>query len=240
MKEKTKWKRNCPECRVDILYSYKCSYVRGMKKNNVCRSCSQTGKKQSIDTIEKRASKLRGRKRPEHSKLMMGCGNPMYGKAGSWSGKKNLLQSIRMSGDNNPSKRQDVRDKISDFHKGKPKSKSHKQNISENHADFIGENHPKIKKIMNDEGISYIEYRDRKTDMEKYKQEVMYITEKQPLHLLENYNKRGHFSYHLDHIYPISKGFENNILPEVIGDISNLQMLWWKDNLKKSNKVING
>lgn len=190
MKEKTKFKRNCPECGVDISYSYKCTYVKAIKKNNVCRSCSQIGKKQSIETIEKRASKLRGRKRPEHSKRMLGSKNPMYGKPGSWSGKKNPQQSIRMSGDNNPSKRQDVRDKISEVLTGRVLSGDHKQKISENHADFIGENHPRIKKIIRDEGISYDEYRDRKTDMEKYKQEVTYITEKQPLHLLENYNKR--------------------------------------------------
>ena len=39
---------------------------------------------------------------------------------------------------------------------------------------------------------------------------------------------------HLDHIVPISYGFENNINPHLIASTDNLQIIPAKDNLKKS------
>ncbi len=46
--------------------------------------------------------------------------------------------------------------------------------------------------------------------------------------------KGGH---QLDHVYPILEGFKNQIPPELIADVSNLQLLSWEDNLSKSNKI---
>lgn len=43
-------------------------------------------------------------------------------------------------------------------------------------------------------------------------------------------------AYQLDHIIPVRFGFDNGIPPEVIADVSNLQMLPWKDNLLKGAK----
>ena len=77
--------------------------------------------------------------------------------------------------------------------------------------------------IENIHGISYKEYEKKLSQKEKYYKEVKRITENQPLHLLENYDKRGRSEkqgYHLDHIIPISYGFINNISPEIIGDIN--------------------
>lgn len=42
--------------------------------------------------------------------------------------------------------------------------------------------------------------------------------------------------YQLDHIMPIHYGFLNNIPVHVVADISNLQMLPWRDNLSKGCK----
>lgn len=39
--------------------------------------------------------------------------------------------------------------------------------------------------------------------------------------------------YNIDHIYSIFDGFNNNINPKIIGSIINLQIILWKDNLKK-------
>lgn len=41
-------------------------------------------------------------------------------------------------------------------------------------------------------------------------------------------------AYHLDHKVPIKYGFANNISPEVIARKENLQILPWKENVKKS------
>jgi len=52
-----------------------------------------------------------------------------------------------------------------------------------------------------------------------------------PNNLLRKRNK-----YHLDHIYSIYDGFENNVLPEIISSPINLQMLPESDNVRKSKR----
>lgn len=76
------------------------------------------------------------------------------------------------------------------------------------------------------------------TDRDIYYKKVRKITEEQPLHLLENNEKRGRVDYHVDHIIPISYGFANNLPPELIGNILNLQMLYYKENIKKGNSHV--
>lgn len=91
-------------------------------------------------------------------------------------------------------------------------------------------------------GISYEEYEKSLTEREKYYKMVRRITEAQPLHLLENYEKRGHYGdnkacFHLDHIIPIAYGFQHDIPPEIIGDISNLRFIPWRENIVKGCKL---
>lgn len=50
---------------------------------------------------------------------------------------------------------------------------------------------------------------------------------------------RGHNTFHLDHKVPIYYGFKNSIPPEVIADIINLELLPYKENLKKGCNQIN-
>ena len=40
-------------------------------------------------------------------------------------------------------------------------------------------------------------------------------------------------AFELDHIISKKYGFDNKISPEIIGDISNLQFIHWKDNSTK-------
>jgi transposase len=44
----------------------------------------------------------------------------------------------------------------------------------------------------------------------------------------------GRTAYHLDHIFSMSAGFRENIPPYIIGHYSNLQMLPYNENIKKS------
>ena len=44
-------------------------------------------------------------------------------------------------------------------------------------------------------------------------------------------------AYHVDHIYPIMLGFKNNINPEIIAHISNLQCISGLDNITKGNNI---
>ena len=69
-----------------------------------------------------------------------------------------------------------------------------------------------------------------------YNLRVRILTEQQPIHLLENFEKRGWNNYHLDHIVSIHKAYKLGWTAEQCADISNLQMLPYKDNLKKGSK----
>jgi hypothetical protein len=89
-------------------------------------------------------------------------------------------------------------------------------------------------------GVSYDIYEERLKDREKYYNKVRRITSQQPLHLLENFEKRAHISnnneaYHLDHIIPICYGWINGIPEEIIADICNLRFIPAIDNIIKSS-----
>jgi len=77
-----------------------------------------------------------------------------------------------------------------------------------------------------------------KTQYSKYRAEVYRHTNENDLTILENYHKRGKHNYHLDHIFPIAKGFLYGIPPHMIGDTKNLQMLPAKENKEKTDKII--
>lgn len=88
--------------------------------------------------------------------------------------------------------------------------------------------------------MTYDDFIDRKSKFLYYKQRVDDVTKRQPLHLLEHFEKRGPTgksgAYHIDHIISIRYGFHAGIDPEVIGDIKNLRFIPWRQNLIKSSK----
>ena len=71
----------------------------------------------------------------------------------------------------------------------------------------------------------------------KYRWEVDRLTRKQPIHTLENVDKRGKAgidgAYHLDHIKSVWYGYNKNIPACEIADITNLQFIPWMENQKK-------
>ena len=81
---------------------------------------------------------------------------------------------------------------------------------------------------------------DEKERFKIYRKRVKYETEINDLTLLSNHEKRDKHTeneeaYHLDHIYSVAHGFENNIPPYIIGNIKNLQFIHWKENLSKNS-----
>jgi hypothetical protein len=88
--------------------------------------------------------------------------------------------------------------------------------------------------------INYDEYLKIIDVYYKYELMVLKITRQQPINTLSNYNKRGNSgvdgAYHLDHKFSIIEGFKNNINPEIIGNIKNLEFIPWKENLNKRAK----
>lgn len=85
-------------------------------------------------------------------------------------------------------------------------------------------------------------YRDPKEigEYSSYSALVRKLSEKEPLHLLENYDKpRGICgtpgAYQLDHIIPIKYGYDNSIDPKVIASINNLRFIPWEENREKGS-----
>lgn len=71
-----------------------------------------------------------------------------------------------------------------------------------------------------------------------YKAEVWRITEEQPLHLLDNFDKRGFTEWHVDHILSVCEGFHLGLPADTVGHISNLRMLHWRDNIAKNTRRV--
>ncbi len=70
----------------------------------------------------------------------------------------------------------------------------------------------------------------------EYEKKVRELTEIQPLSLLSNYEKRAFKGFHVDHIVSISEAFKLGWPPDRCANISNLQMLPYKDNMVKGCK----
>jgi len=70
-----------------------------------------------------------------------------------------------------------------------------------------------------------------------YRRKVWRHTNQQPIETLPNYDLRGHArdktAYSLDHRFSCHEGFKNNIPPEIIGNIANLEYI---PNTKNSSK----
>lgn len=77
-------------------------------------------------------------------------------------------------------------------------------------------------------------------DYRDYYRLVQLVTAKQPLHLLDNFEKRGVIgkdddAHHVDHIVSIYDGFMNDVPAEIIGNICNLQCIPGYVNITKRN-----
>lgn len=88
--------------------------------------------------------------------------------------------------------------------------------------------------------MNYDDYLNIIDEYYKYELKVLKITRQQPIKMLPNYEKRGNSgvdgAYHLDHKYSIIEGFKNNVKPELIGNIKNLEFIPWEKNLNKRTK----
>lgn len=109
----------------------------------------------------------------------------------------------------------------------------------------IGNKHGKANKgksLIKMQGENHPRWNTNKTNQKLYYSKVSSATRinKRLLKGDPNYNNIGlcgvDGAYQLDHIIPIKYGFDNNILPSIIADVSNLQIIPWKENRNKSSK----
>jgi hypothetical protein len=77
---------------------------------------------------------------------------------------------------------------------------------------------------------------EERDDFYRYKIVVSTLTERLRKKLTQGYctglaGKPG--AYHIDHVYSTCDGFKNGISPLVIGNIANLKMIPWEENIEK-------
>jgi len=75
------------------------------------------------------------------------------------------------------------------------------------------------------------------TPYKRYKQLVLKLTNHTDISNLDNFCNRGKHEYHLDHIFPISKGFIYKIPADLIANIDNLRFIPATENISKNNKI---
>jgi hypothetical protein len=95
-----------------------------------------------------------------------------------------------------------------------------------------------LKTKMKNGFIKQIGHKYVDPDYREYVNLVTRLTRRQDLNIIKNINKREKTKFDLDHIFPISKGYEYGIPAELIADIENLQIIDSKINISKSNKLI--
>jgi hypothetical protein len=73
----------------------------------------------------------------------------------------------------------------------------------------------------------------------RYKTVVLYLTEKYRKSITSGYTTGlagKENAWHIDHKFSILKGYQQKISPFVIGHVTNLQMISWKENISKHSK----
>lgn len=220
----TQWYRECPKCKKIKYYSSKRNYTRAVETNTNCPACHSGPEKETIQKIiqtlktkrypNRKSNSQRGKDLP-FKRNCPNC-NKELGYASEFSiNRANKLNSVCNSCSSTLYK------------------KSWAYVIKEEHV-----------KKMAAKKAGYSTYEDYMKDLDnrkRYYQMVRKITRQQDITVLENYDKlRGlcgvEGAYQLDHIIPVSVGYEQNIPAEQIGEIANLQIIPWKENLLKSNK----
>lgn len=257
-----KFVRQCPNCNREITYKHEVSQIIAGKEARQCKNCASSSRIRTEEWNRKIGLGNMGKVRTRETKDKIsnaGLGRIPWNKGlsktndirlqnlsdklkGYNKGKtfdqihgKEMAVVIRekISKSNTGLKRSDeIKKRFSEIQRiaqsGKKLTEQHKENISRGLFNTLSA----------DKYNSYKEWKLSFTDRDIYYKKVRKITEEQPLHLLENNEKRGRVDYHVDHIIPISYGFANNLPPELIGNILNLQMLYYKENIKKGNSHV--
>lgn len=125
----------------------------------------------------------------------------------------------------------------------KGKSEWRKQKFKQTCIDRYGASAPAgNRSIMNKIHSTKVSLGLFKTDEErsaysKYAGLVHGLTQKQPLHLLENFDKRARSgvpgAYQVDHEFSVFDGFKMGVSPEIVANFVNLRMIPALENRKK-------
>jgi hypothetical protein len=148
-----------------------------------------------------------------------------YGDENYNNRKKSSQTCLELYGSKSPLESREILDKI--------KETNLKRYGFENHSSNA-EQQKKLSEAKT--GMKYEDYVSQLPEFENYKRLVTKVTNQQPIHLLENFNKnrgKSESDYQLDHMFSKREGFLQNIDPEIIGNICNLKFIPARENISK-------
>ena len=224
---KSELKRTCPKCSSEITYTDRSNWLRASKRNSKCNKCTVRTTPESAKKISealtgiKRSPRQSNNKKPDQEKFFRNC--PKCSKQMGYVKKYNLDRANRNNALCNGCS-----------------TVVHKKSWN-----YVIKNSARKQMAATKAGYptweAYMADLDKK---KKYQRKVRSLTRKQDISGLPNYDKlRGLHgtpgAYQVDHIISVREGFEKNIPPATIADITNLQIIPWKDNLTKSFSVLN-
>lgn len=226
-----KWERNCPKCNKILLHKCKSSARQCYRQNRVCANCGSWNKgltKETNTTLN-----ALGKAHSEWLKTFRKT-NPPWNK-GLTKESNNII--YKNSIDHLGYKHSDIsKNKISLRSKDLWNDPVYRKKIISKVTEIKRNPEHILQWRLKMEQNGWFTPLQLKTEFERYKREVWNVTRKQALINLHDYNKRGRKNYHLDHKYSVTQGFLNNIPPEIIGNIINLEMLDHKKNITKNSK----
>jgi len=202
------------------------------KKTKWTRNCPNCGCEVSYTTKRGMVRAIQ-RNRNCKSCAMSGNGNPMYGKTHTDDAKSSISKLNKGKTAWNKGLTKETDDRVLGYSEsliGKSK------NFDEKTLEFLSKNARKQQKYMTylkRGGLTDEEYLEKLPDLKKYRRMVRLMTSKVDTSQLENYGKVG---YDLDHKFSIQEGFNRNIPPYIIADISNLEYIPSVDNRSKGTK----
>jgi hypothetical protein len=113
------------------------------------------------------------------------------------------------------------------------------------HTNWQGEGNPWFGKNRSKENSPRYNGEEYNRELRDYRNKVSWLTEQSYIKYIEIINPNNKLrtlagveeGFHLDHIYPVSKGFDNNIPPMLIANVANLRLIDWRENVIKSNDI---
>lgn len=211
------YKRNCPECGKEIVYSSVRTWRQAENNDSKCRKCysktiSETLKEKFASGEIKIVPVSKDfRERKKYWKLCPNCQNKQ------WYTRKNTRD--------NAQKQNTICNSCAAYHYNKTFN------------DVITEDSIKKMRASKAGFNSWEEYVNKYPEKQFYKREVWRLTYQQPIEELPNFELRGRCgvkgAYQIDHIVSINEGYEQQIDPKKIAHISNLRMIPWEENRRK-------
>ncbi len=225
-KKVTRWFRECPLCHETMYYSCGGNLSKAIRNNRHCTSCHPGPDKETIKKIKEsltgkkypnRASNSRIGKEKVAFRICPACKNEI-----GYCSQRALAAAQK-------------RNSICNSCSAIVYKKTWNDIITEKHIQKMA-----ATKAGYDTFEEYILDLPNKKD---YYRQVRKITRKQDLSLLENHDKLIGLcgvinAYQVDHIIPVSIGYNEGIDPNIMGDISNLRIIPWQDNLFKGNRIV--